>query len=93
MSFFAILFALLVEQVRPLGFANPVYEGVRQWARWGSRSLDTGRVPHGWLAWAVVVCGPALLATSWQQRSAGEVLTNRGQMAPRALSAASPHRP
>ncbi len=64
MSFFAILFALLVEQVRPLGFANPVYEGVRQWARWGSRSLDTGRVPHGWLAWAVVVCGPALLATS-----------------------------
>jgi adenosylcobinamide-phosphate synthase len=63
MSFFAILFALLLEQVRPLTLANPVYEGVRQWARWGSRSLDAGRVPHGWLAWLVVVCGPALLAT------------------------------
>ena len=61
MSFFAILFALLVEQVRPLTFVNPVHEAVRQWARWGSRSLDAGRVPHGWLAWAVVVCGPALL--------------------------------
>ena len=63
MSFFAIFFALLIEQVRPLTLANPVSELVRQWARWGSRTLDAGRAPHGWLAWTVVVCGPALLAT------------------------------
>jgi adenosylcobinamide-phosphate synthase len=33
MSFFAILFALLIEQVRPLAQHNPVHAGLRAWAR------------------------------------------------------------
>ena len=39
MSFFAILCALLIEQVRPLAPHNPVYGGVLAWTRWTSLSL------------------------------------------------------
>ena len=52
MSFFAILFALLVEQARPLSSGNPIHAGMRAWVRLIERSLDTGRAHHGWLAWA-----------------------------------------
>ncbi len=61
MSFFAILFALLIEQVRPLGPRNPVHVGMRAWARWASRNFDAGKPAHGWVAWALAVGGPALL--------------------------------
>lgn len=61
MSFFAILFALLIEQVRPLGPRNPVHVGMRAWARWASRNFDAGKPAHGWVAWALAVAGPALL--------------------------------
>ncbi len=60
MSFFAILFALLLEQVRPLLLDNPVYDTTRRWARWCSRTLDAGAVPHGWLTWTAVVVVPSL---------------------------------
>ena len=62
MSFFAILLALLIEQVRPLGEHNPIHSGLRVWARWVSRNLDAGRPHHGWVAWSLAVIGPALLA-------------------------------
>jgi adenosylcobinamide-phosphate synthase len=62
MSFFAILFALLIEQVRPLGASNPIHSGLRVWARWVSRNLDAGKPQHGWLAWSLAVLGPSLLA-------------------------------
>lgn len=62
MSFFAILFALLIEQVRPLGAHNPIHSGLRVWARWVSRNFDAGRPQHGWVAWSLAVIGPALLA-------------------------------
>ena len=42
MSFFAILCALLIEQVRPLGPRNPVYGSVLAWTRWTSRNFDAG---------------------------------------------------
>ena len=61
MSFLAILFALLMEQVRPLLLDNPVYESARSWARWCSRTLDAGAVPHGWLVWSAVVVLPSVL--------------------------------
>ena len=67
MSFFAILFALLIEQVRPLGPHNPIHTGLRVWARWVSRNFDAGKPQHGWVAWALAVLGPSLLvlAVHW----------------------------
>jgi adenosylcobinamide-phosphate synthase len=67
MSFFAILFALLIEQVRPLGPGNPIHAGLRGWARWTSRNFDAGKPQHGWIAWSLAVAGPsaAALAVHW----------------------------
>jgi hypothetical protein len=58
MAFFAILFALLIEQVRPLAPRNPVYAGMLGWTRWVSRNFDAGRGHHGWIAWALTVLVP-----------------------------------
>ncbi len=62
MSFFAVLFALLLEQARPLVQGNAVHAAFRAWARWSRRNLDAGRQMHGWLAWSVAVLVPAVLA-------------------------------
>ncbi|ROZ71261.1 CobD/CbiB family protein [Ramlibacter sp. WS9] len=62
MSFFAILFALLIEQVRPLARHNPIHAGLRGWARWVSRNFDAGKPHHGWVAWTLAVVLPALVA-------------------------------
>lgn len=62
MIFFAILLALLIEQVRPLSTDNPVFSGLRGWARAVRRNLDTGQVPHSWLAWVLTTAVPALMA-------------------------------
>src|SRR6185369_7176479 len=67
MSFFAILFALLIEQVRPLARHNPVHAGLRGWARWVSRNFDAGKPHHGWVAWTLGVMLPAAgaVAVHW----------------------------
>lgn len=67
MSFFAILFALLLEQVRPLGRHNPVHASLRGWARWIGRNFDAGKSHHGWVAWGLAVGLPAgaALAIHW----------------------------
>ncbi|HEY2255464.1 MAG TPA: CobD/CbiB family protein [Variovorax sp.] len=67
MSFFAILCALLIEQVRPLALQNPVYAGVLAWTRWTSRNFDAGKPHHGWVAWTLSVFVPTLLtlAVHW----------------------------
>lgn len=62
MSFFAILFALLIEQVRPLGPGNPIHATLRGWARWCSSNFDAGKPVHGWVAWALACLGPAAAA-------------------------------
>lgn len=62
MSFFAILIALLLEQARPLAYDNPVHAGMRAWVRVVRRNLDAGQSSHGWLAWALAVGVPALVA-------------------------------
>ena len=62
MSFFAILFALLIEQVRPLAQHNPVHGGLRLWVRWVGRNFDTGRPHHGWVAWSLAVLAPSVAA-------------------------------
>ena len=60
MSFFAIVFALLLEQVRPLSSGNLVHAGVRSWVRWCSRNFDAGRAHHGWVVWGLAVGLPTL---------------------------------
>ena len=62
MSFFAILFALLIEQVRPLARGNPIHSGLRSWARWVAGNFDAGKSHHGWVAWSLAVPGPAIAA-------------------------------
>ena len=61
MSFFAVLFALIIEQVRPLARGNWIHATFRGWARWSRRSLDAGKIQHGWIAWAVAVMTPSLV--------------------------------
>jgi adenosylcobinamide-phosphate synthase len=61
MSFFAIVLALLLEQVRPLMLGSAAHRWALMWARGCARSLDAGRSHHGWLVWAAVAVAPALL--------------------------------
>lgn len=62
MSFISVLFALLMEQARPLGPGNPVHASLRAWVRWSTRNFDAGKSFHGWLAWGFAVGGPSLAA-------------------------------
>ena len=62
MSFFAILFALLIEQVRPLARHNPVHASLRSWARTVSSNFDAGKSHHGWVAWLLAAVLPAAVA-------------------------------
>ena len=62
MSFFSVLFALLLEQARPLARGNWIHATFRSWARWTSRNLDAGKPQHGWIAWSVVALLPSLVA-------------------------------
>lgn len=76
MSFFAILIALLLEQVRPLGHDNPVHGALRAWARLVRRNLDAGQPAQGWAAWLLAVGVPALVAAAvyWSLWSLSNVL-------------------
>ncbi|MFZ2295127.1 MAG: CobD/CbiB family protein [Polaromonas sp.] len=61
MSFFAVLFALILEQARPLARGNWVHAGFLAWARWAHRSLDAGKPQHGWITWTFAVVVPTLV--------------------------------
>ncbi len=61
MSFFAILFALLIEQARPLARSNSVHAGLRAWTVSVRRNFDAGQSYHGWVAWGLAVLVPSLL--------------------------------
>ena len=62
MSFFAVLFALLIEQIQPLPRQNPVHDALTSWMRWTGRNFDAGRDHHAWVVWGVTALAPALLA-------------------------------
>lgn len=62
MSFISVLFALLLEQARPLSRGNAIHAAMRSWVRFCSRNLDAGKPLHGWLAWGLAVLGPSALA-------------------------------
>lgn len=76
MSFFAILIALLLEQVRPLAHDNPVHGGLRAWARLVRRNLDAGQPTQGWAAWLLAVGVPAIAACAlyWALGALSQVL-------------------
>ena len=62
MSFFAVLFALLIEQVKPLPRGNPVHDALTSWMRWAARNFDAGQDRHAWVVWCVTVLVPAFAA-------------------------------
>jgi adenosylcobinamide-phosphate synthase len=60
MSFFAVLFALVIEQFRPLPRGNWIHDALVSWVGWTGRNLDAGRPHHAVVVWCVSVVGPAL---------------------------------
>ncbi|MBV8125495.1 MAG: CobD/CbiB family protein [Burkholderiaceae bacterium] len=62
MNFFAVFFALICEQLKPLRASNPVHRGVIAWVRWTGRNFDAGRDHHANVVWGITVLGPSLLA-------------------------------
>ncbi|KQY79440.1 MULTISPECIES: CobD/CbiB family protein [Roseateles] len=60
MNFFAVLLALLCEQLKPLRHGNRVHESVIGWVRWTGRNFDAGREHHAIIVWAITVLVPGL---------------------------------
>lgn len=61
MSFFALLLAFLVEQIRPLPRNNAVHEAARSLCRWSGHALDAGNTGYAVLGWLLVVVVPSLV--------------------------------
>jgi adenosylcobinamide-phosphate synthase len=59
MSFFAVLFALLIEQLKPLPRGNVIHDTLTGWMRWAGRNFDAGRDHHAWVVWCITVLLPA----------------------------------
>lgn len=60
-SFFALFFALMLEQIRPSAADSATQRLAFDWTRICARSLDAGRSHHGWLVWICAVLSPACL--------------------------------
>jgi adenosylcobinamide-phosphate synthase len=61
MSFFAVLFALLLEQLRPMPANGAVRSRVSAWVDVIVRNFDAGRAHHAWLVWALAVLVPTAI--------------------------------
>jgi hypothetical protein len=55
MTFFSVLLALIIEQVRALSPSNPVFALFQFHAETVAHGLDAGKQKHGVLAWLAVV--------------------------------------
>ncbi len=64
MSFFAVLFALLIEQIKPLPRDNWFHERLVLWVRWTGRNFDAGEQHHAWVVWGVCVGVPSVVAAA-----------------------------
>jgi len=62
MSFFAVLLALLIEQVKPLPRGSRVGDAMRAWVSWVVRTLDAGQRRHARMVWVVSVLVPTALS-------------------------------
>lgn len=63
MSFFAVLFALLIEQLKPLPRDNRVHDALVAWVRWTGRNFDAGAAHHATVVWCISVFVPAVLVS------------------------------
>jgi adenosylcobinamide-phosphate synthase len=63
MSFFAVLLALVIEQLKPLPRDNQIHDMLVAWVRWTDRNLDAGRPHHAWVVWCVSVLAPCVLVS------------------------------
>lgn len=61
MSFFAVLFALLIEQLKPLSPRNVFHYLLSGWVRWAGRNFDAGADVHARVVWVITVLAPAAL--------------------------------
>jgi adenosylcobinamide-phosphate synthase len=61
MSFFAVLLALLIEQLKPLPRDNWVHDRLVAWVAWVGRNFDAGKDRHVWVVWGIAVGAPTLL--------------------------------
>ena len=60
MSFFAVLLALLLEQVKPLPRGNVVHDSLTGWIRATARNFDAGKDSHAWVVWCITVLVPTV---------------------------------
>ena len=65
MSFFAVLFALLIEQLKPLPRDNWVHHRLVAWVGWVGRNFDAGKPHHVWVVWSVSVLLPTSTIWAW----------------------------
>ena len=61
MSFFSVLFALLLEQLKPLPRNNPIHHALVGFVAWVGRNFDAGKPHHAWVVWGLSVVAPSLL--------------------------------
>ncbi len=61
MSFFAVLLALLAEQLKPLPRDNRVHDALVAWVAWTGRNFDAGKPRHTAVVWGVSVGVPVLV--------------------------------
>ena len=61
MSFFSVLFALLLEQLKPLPRNNPFHHALVAWGAWTGRNFDAGKPHHAWVVWTISVVLPSLI--------------------------------
>ena len=64
MSFFAVLLALLIEQLKPLPRNNWVHRTLMAWVAWTGRNFDAGRERHALVVWCITVLAPAAAAAA-----------------------------
>jgi adenosylcobinamide-phosphate synthase len=60
MSFFAVLLALMLEQVKPLPRGNVVHDALTGWISGTARNFDAGKPSHAVVVWSITVLLPTL---------------------------------
>jgi adenosylcobinamide-phosphate synthase len=63
MTLFILIFAFLIEQLRPLPMVNPVFRGIASLAHWLEETFNAGERAHGRVAWLLMVVPMVFL--SW----------------------------
>jgi adenosylcobinamide-phosphate synthase len=61
MSFFAVLFALMIEQLRPMPHDSFVHRAVHDFVEAVGRNFDAGKAHHAWVVWGMAVMLPSTL--------------------------------